>query len=299
MAVDRAQDREPVSLVRAADPAVGFPGLNVIGDRLIRGIRSEVEGLGLAGCKVTAAPVTLTSFAEWRELQPKAAGLVRLSLAPLKGAALALLPLPLIACLVDGFYGGTGEQGSDRQHFSGAETRFLARFADALSAVFKASWTDVHPVSGAILSVVTDWPDLSFVQDKDIVAIQTLGIAGSSLDACSIAIVYPVASLRAAKALSAATGADAALTIDASWTDRMAEAVLEARVPIRTIFARTELPLTRLLSLEPGDLIPICLPTRVPITVSGRLFAEATVGESNGRASIRIEKIEQGLRTND
>jgi flagellar motor switch protein FliM len=299
MAVETAHVEMPISLVRAADPAVGFPGLNVIGDRLVRGIRTEVEGLGLANCKVVAAPVTLTSFADWRELQPKAAGLVRLSLAPLKGAALALLPLPLITCLVDGFYGGTGERGSDRQHFSGAETRFLARFADALSAVFKASWTDVQQVSGAILSVVTDWPDLSFVQDKDMVAVQTLNIAGSSLDACSIVIAYPVASLRAAKALLAAPGADANLAVDTAWADRMADAVLEARVPIRTIFARTELSLMRLLSLEPGDLIPICLPTRVPITVSGRLFAEATVGESNGRASIRIEKIEQGLRTHD
>ena len=61
--------------------------------------------------------------------------------------------------------------------------------------------------------------------------------------------------------------------------------------------ASEELPLGRLLNLKAGDVIPICLPSHIPVTVAGRLFAQGTVGEANGRAAICIEKIEQGSLT--
>ena len=48
------------------------------------------------------------------------------------------------------------------------------------------------------------------------------------------------------------------------------------------------------LTLQPGDIIPVCLPNLVPVTVAGRVFARGSVGESNGRTAIKIERIEEG-----
>ena len=51
--------------------------------------------------------------------------------------------------------------------------------------------------------------------------------------------------------------------------------------------------------LAPGDFIPVCLPTRVPVTVAGRLLAHGTIGEANGRAAIKIDKLEHGAVFDD
>ena len=50
-----------------------------------------------------------------------------------------------------------------------------------------------------------------------------------------------------------------------------------------------------LLALRPGDVIPISLPQHIPLTVAGRLFAHGTLGEADGRAAIRISRIEPHL----
>ena len=70
------------------------------------------------------------------------------------------------------------------------------------------------------------------------------------------------------------------------------QSVSQVCLPVRSILARPELPLSRIMTLQPGDVIPLTMPRNVPLTVAGRLFAHGTIGESNGRAAIRIESIQ-------
>jgi flagellar motor switch protein FliM len=39
--------------------------------------------------------------------------------------------------------------------------------------------------------------------------------------------------------------------------------------------------------------IPVSLPAHVPLIVEGRRFAIGTIGEHDGRAALKIEKVEQ------
>lgn len=290
---------EPASLLRKRDDTVAFPGLAPIGERLARALRSTILDFGAPSATVSLAGSATESVATWRQAQESFGALCRYHLPPIKGSMIMSVPPTLIIRLVDLFYGGTGDIACDREEFTAAELRFLTRFGNQCTALLSAAWADVVTIAPVLAGVETDIKASRLGKDNDLLAVQvfkvTLDQGGPMLLNC----LYPVAALRPIEALGELPQSEGAAAIDPVWRQRLAEAVYEARLPVRSIFARPELPVGRLLTLKPGDIIPICLPNHIPVTVAGRLFARGTVGESGGRAAIKIEKIEQGSVINE
>jgi flagellar motor switch protein FliM len=81
---------------------------------------------------------------------------------------------------------------------------------------------------------------------------------------------------------------------DPAWSGALNKALKDVRLPVRSVLARPEISLVKLLSLEVGDIIPITMPRQVPVTVAGRKFALGSIGEANGNAAIMIDQIEKG-----
>jgi flagellar motor switch protein FliM len=284
-----------VSLVRKNEVTEDFFGLVSIGERMARGLRTAIASLSSTLPNVVAEPIVRLTFAEWRAKQVVNVGICRFKVNPLKGFMLIALPPQLVAQMVDTFYGGAGEIQTDRTSLSKAEIRFLERVGALLVEVIAGAWSDICPISPLLVNVETEVTQLSFVKDDEQIIVLPFAVSGAAFGSITIECIHPVASLRAIKALSSVPTGESARAVDSEWSDRLRDATMQVSFPLRTVFARTELPLTRLLSLQIGDLIPICLPSRIPVTVGGRVFAHASVGESNGRASIRIENLEQGL----
>jgi flagellar motor switch protein FliM len=284
----------PASLLRERDDAPGFPGLDRIGERFARALHNVIAGVGAERATVSIGATKLKSFGDWRGEQGAFGALCRYQLPPIKGAMLMAIPPALIVQMVDLFYGGTGDVSFARAEFTAAESRYAARFAEQCLPLLAAAWADIATLSPALAGVETDIANAKLGKNMDLVAVQPFAVKIGGGDAVTLACIYPVAALRPIAALSDAPQPDSATPTDPIWRDRLSDAVLEVRLPMRSIFARPELPLGQLLSLKAGDVIPVCLPSHIPITVAGRLFAQGTVGESSGRAAIKIEKIEQG-----
>ena len=100
--------------------------------------------------------------------------------------------------------------------------------------------------------------------------------------------------IAAAPAAAAIDPAPVTPAIDPAWTATLNSALKTVRLPVRSVLARPEISLVKLLSLEVGDIIPLTIPRNVPVTVAGRSFASGGIGESNGNAAIMIERIEEG-----
>jgi flagellar motor switch protein FliM len=278
------------SLLRVADDVPGFPGLERVSERLGRGLR-DVIGEQIT---IESQPAMLKTYEVWRAEQGSSGAICRYHLHPVKGAMLLVFPPVLIARMVDIFFGGTGEAGGQRTGLTSTELRFLSRIADQCLPILNAAWGDVMEINAQLLNIETDVTNTVFVKDSDLVIITPFALSGAGMTEAYISCVYPVAALRPINALSQLSHDVSDLAVDPVWRDKMADAVMQVSLPMRTIFARPELPLSQLLSLKPGDFIPVNLPARLPITVAGRLFAHGTVGEANGLMAIKIETIEQG-----
>ena len=122
--------------------------------------------------------------------------------------------------------------------------------------------------------------------------VQRFVLRGAPFEGRTITCAYPLAALRGIA--GAEPVADIPGAADPAWASALHKALREVRLPVRSVLARPEISLVKLLALEVGDIIPIGMPRHVPVTVAGRSFALGSIGEAHGNAAIMIEHIEKG-----
>jgi flagellar motor switch protein FliM len=292
-------EARPGSLIRPNDGAISFPGLERIGDKFTRGLRQIIADLGSNDAVLSNDQIKIKAYGAVRIDHAELGAYCLFKLDMIKGGALVILPPALVRQLVDIFYGGPGSAANSLSEFSAAELRFVGRIAQQFLPLFKVAWTDIVSITASVASIETDIDAAAFAKDHDLVAVQSFTIGSGSSAGATVKCVYTTLGIRGFPAMSKSATPEPAETDDPVWRDKLTDAVMHVHLPVRSIFARQELPLAKLLNLQSGDIIPVCLPRHLPMTVSGRIYAHGIVGESSGRAAIRIEKMEEGRNQDD
>jgi len=276
-------------------PAGRLAGLERIGERLARRVRSVVEPYARTKAQVIAEPVETLRFEAYRADLPAFTSLSLYRLRPLKGNVLLVIEPEFIASMVDAFYGGTGATRRTRGvEFTPTEERVLGRLADAVIEKLVEVWADIAPLSAALGSRETNTAYASPVRGDEAVVVQRLTIVTGQSRAHSLSIVYALASLRPYESqLSAKVHADSG-PADATWRAALANVVETVQLPVRSVLARPELSVAQVMALKPGDVIPITIDPKVPLIVANRRLAHGTIGEREGRAALMVEHVEQG-----
>jgi flagellar motor switch protein FliM len=270
---------QPMSLLRQPQNEESFPTMDRVGVQFARGLKDYLATLDYGEGGIAPLTSHVMPFGHWQAM--RGADMLFQFRLQKKLSVLIAVPLPMLLGLVDLFYGGSGAQSDARDALTAAELRFADRMAGQFAAMLAAAWTGARPVLGAVALSSEAKP---FCGTNEAVLVQ-------NFPSSNIACVYPLAALRA----EAGPGEETAQAKpDAEWSARVNAAALSIRLPVRTIFARPEISVAKLMALQPGDIIPLLLPQHVPITVSGRHFAQGNVGEASGRVAIKIENMQQG-----
>ena len=268
-----------MSLLRQPQNEESFPAMDRVGLQFARGLKDYLATLDFGDASMEPPTSHVMPFGHWQAM--RGADMQFQFRLQKKLSVLIAVPLQMLLGLVDLFYGGSGGQADARDALTAAELRFADRMAGQFAAMLAAAWTGARPVLGAVAMSSEAKP---FCSPNEAVMVQ-------NFPSGNIACVYPLAALRA----EAGPGKETAQAKpDAEWSARVNAAALSIRLPVRTIFARPEISVAKLIKLQPGDIIPLLLPQHVPITVSGRHFAQGNVGEASGRVAIKIENMQQG-----
>ena len=268
-----------MSLLRQPQNEESFPVMDRVGLQFARGLKDYLATLEFGDASLEAPTSHVMPFGHWQAM--RGADMQFQFRLQKKLSVLIAVPVPMLLGLVDLFYGGSGGQADARDALTAAELRFADRMAGQFAAMLAAAWVGTRPVLGGVALSSDTKP---FCTANDAVLVQ-------NFPSSNIACVYPLAALRAEAGQSDET---VQAKPDADWSARVNAAALSIRLPVRTIFARPEISVAKLMSLQPGDIIPLLLPQHVPITVSGRHFAQGNVGEASGRVAIKIENMQQG-----
>lgn len=274
-------------------PLAAVPALHRMSERAARKLREKIEPISRLKPRVTADPVAVRRFEAWKAEQPEFTSISLYRFRPLKGGLIVAIEPELIGRLVDAFYGGPGIHGERiLKEFTPTEERLLTRLSEALIETLTEVWAEVMPVKAQLSSRETSTVYAALVGDDEPVAVARFTIALGHGKPCLVDIVYPVAALRAIESQMSAKVHDDSGMSGAEWRDRMAAAVGEVRLQARSVLARPTISVSELLRLKPGDVIPISLPPVVPLLVAGRQIALGKIGEQDGRAALKIEKVE-------
>jgi flagellar motor switch protein FliM len=279
----------------AMRPMSALPALDRMSERLTRRLREAVFNLARRKPRIEAEPVRIERFEAWRSGRPEFTSLSLYRFRPLKGGLLIAVEPELVGRLVDAFYGGTGASSPQRtKEFTPTEERLLVRLTEHLVAILTDVWAEVVPIQLQLSARETNIAYATLVRGEEPVVITSFSVAfGADEIPSNIQIIYPCSSLRAVEAELSSKVHDEGGVAGAEWHARMAAALGNVRVDARSVLARPTLSMLELLRLAPGDVIPISRPALVPLLVGGRTIAVGTIGEHDGKAALKIEKIER------
>lgn len=274
---------------------VSLSGVDRLGERVARQIRSMLEPIVGLKPVVTTQPAETVNYDLWSAMAPNFCSLSTYKLHPLKGMVLVKLDAPLISAVVERFFGGTAlRPARERGEFTRSEERILARLSDGIIAALVNAWADLLPMEKALVAREHDPQTLIFAEASDQLLSQSFTIGLDKPDQWTIELMFPLIALRQLEPLLATSAPEELKHRDPLWQARLARQMGDIRLSGKTVLARPTLTLEELLNLRNGDVIPVNIARHVPLIVGNRVLAHGTIGEQNGRSAFMIENLNQG-----
>ncbi|MBL0924363.1 MAG: FliM/FliN family flagellar motor switch protein [Sphingomonadaceae bacterium] len=278
----------PVSLVRPNDEEDALAPLSAVAAALARDLPNFLP----ARAQVVAsfgAP-TLSRYSEWRSAQNLFGMVARFQTGTQQDELVLHIPGHFISQMVDIQYGGSGDI-LPRGAFTASETNFAEQLIARLQACLPTAIGLDRADPGFPAELQSDILGFGWPKTRDRIAVLSIFLQCPSIKATTLSLFLDIATavkIAGRLAVSPETSANP----DMMWQTKMQAAARLVKVSVHMVLASTRISAARLLSLASGDIIPLFLPEMTTFTVAGRDFAYGTIGEKNGRAALKIEKIE-------
>jgi flagellar motor switch protein FliM len=209
-------------------------------------------------------------------------------LKPLAGLAFMGVQPSLLVALLDAFFGGSGRPAADAQAaVSAAAQRVLTLLLKSFAADFTAAWTVVSPLELELAKLETNPRLVPFgaAQDSVIVVRFTceLGAKSGTLD-----WMLPDAQLAPLREALASDGGKPPARKQETWAPVLSAALHDAEIEIRAVLGQARISLRELVSLAPGDIIPIETPQEVSLLAGDVPLRRGRFGVSQGRNALKI-----------
>ena len=294
----------------AAHATLGATNLNPFGDlhtvqhlsaRLARSLRGVFEPLLRRECRSWAEPLVVQRLADYSAERPDGlTAWLPLAMGPagqpaagqtVTGQALAVFDGRFVMELLDLFFGGTGHAPSDLpREFTPAAEALIERLGAMVAAPLTTAWEPLARLDFRPGRVESNPALIADLDVDDAVVVTRFGIAAGTAKPVFVDLLYPVAALKPyAPSLTGKVHKTA--EPDPAWRTGLTRAVMDVRFGVRSVLAEPTVPLSLLLALKTGDVIPISVGGDVPVMVGGDRLGLGTVGTSNGRAAIKLNTI--------
>jgi flagellar motor switch protein FliM len=284
---------QAVPLARGRNEIADLAVLEPLAAKLARGIQAILDSRTTGEMHVKSGSANAARYPEWRIMQNPFGLLLRFGIASGNDELLMHIPGHLVGQIVDLHYGGDGNLPA-RAEFTAAELRLTERLASRFEKLFTETLAATGLAPWRFVEMQTDILYAHWPKSRDAIAVQSFTCEGSAIKPSVISLILAVETARAISRRSRGNATENP-PIDAVWTDRMRAAAMRIRLPARTILAHSDISFQRLLTLAPGDILPLLLPTQIPLTVAGHVFAHGSLGEANGRTALLIEKMEKEM----
>ena len=283
--------------------SLGVANLNPFGDlhtlqhlsaRLARNLRGVFEPVLRRSLRTWAEPLVVQRFADYSaERERTLTAWLPLVMGSAECRAFAVFDGGFVLETLDLFFGGVGERPKHMpSEFSPATEAMIGRLGTMLAGPLRTAWEPLariefvpgHPESSPAM--------LQGVDGDDAMIVTRFGLASGDAEPVFIDLVYPVAALKPfAPTLTGKVMGRAAP--EPKWRAGLTRAAMNVKFNVCSVLAEPVIPLSMLMELKVGDVIPVSFGADVPVMVGGDRFGTGTVGTSNGKAAIRITQIDR------
>jgi len=210
---------------------------------------------------------------------------------PLKGTALITMEARLVFILVDNFFGGDGRYHAkiEGREFTPTERRIIQMLLKLIFEDYKEAWSPVMDVSFEYLDSEVNPSMANIVSPTEVVVISSFHIeldggGGDFHVALPYSMLEPIREL-----LDAGVQSDKEDT-DMRWSKALRDEIMDVPVSLNTKFLEVDIPLSQIMDLQEGDIIPIEMPEHITVLIEDLPTYRAKLGRSRENIALKIEE---------
>lgn len=292
--IDSEQDSEPGGVrsydLTSQDRIVRgrMPTLEMINERFARYTRISMFNLLRRSADVSVGGVQVMKFGEYVHTLYVPTSLNLVKMKPLRGTALFILDARLVFKLVDNFFGGDGRHAKiEGREFTPTELRVVRMVLEQAFVDLKEAWQAVKDVQFEYVNSEVNPALANIVSPSEVVVVSTFHIeldggGGEMHVTMPYSMIEPLREV-----LDSGVQSDVD-EHDERWVKALREEIIAAKVPLSATVVRRELKLRDLLSMQPGDVIPVEMPEHMVLCANGVPTFRARLGSARGNLALQI-----------
>jgi flagellar motor switch protein FliM len=267
-----------------------MPTLEMVNERFARHMRISLFNMMRRTAEVSINGIQMIKFGEYIHtlFVPTSLNMVRFR--PLKGTGLITMEARLVFILVDNFFGGDGRYHAkiEGREFTPTERRIIQMLLKLIFEDYKEAWSPVMDVSFEYLDSEVNPSMANIVSPTEVVVISSFHIeldggGGDFHVALPYSMLEPIREL-----LDAGVQSDKEDT-DMRWSKALRDEIMDVSVNISTKFLEIDLPLSQVMELQAGDIIPIEMPEHIMVLIEDLPSFRAKLGRSRDNVALKIE----------
>lgn len=267
-----------------------MPTLEMVNERFARHMRISLFNMMRRTAEVSINGIQMIKFGEYIHtlFVPTSLNMVRFR--PLKGTALITMEARLVFILVDNFFGGDGRYHAkiEGREFTPTERRIIQMLLKLIFEDYKEAWSPVMDVSFEYLDSEVNPSMANIVSPTEVVVISSFHIeldggGGDFHIALPYSMLEPIREL-----LDAGVQSDKEDT-DMRWSKALRDEIMDVPVAINTKFIEVDIPLSQIMELQAGDIIPIEMPEHITVLIEDLPTFRAKLGRSRDNLALKIE----------
>ncbi|MCC8374163.1 MULTISPECIES: flagellar motor switch protein FliM [Photorhabdus] len=267
--------------------------LEIINERFARHFRMGLFNMLRRSPDITVGAIKIQPYHEFARNLAVPTNLNLVHLKPLRGTALFAFAPSLVYIAVDNLFGGDGRFPTkvEGREFTHTEQRVINRmlrmaldsYRDAWSAIFKIEVEYIRSEMQVKFTNITTSPN-------DIVVTTPFQVEIGALSG-EFNICIPFAMIEPLRERLTNPPLENARQEDSLWRESLVKQVQHSELELVANFVDIPLRLSKILQLQPGDILPIDKPERLIVHVDGVPVLTSQYGTLNGQYALRVEHL--------
>ena len=271
-----------------------MPILEIIYERFIRSFRVSLSNSLRKISTISIISTDLLKFGEFVNTLPIPSCMCIMRYNELRGPALLVFESKLAYAIIDSYFGGTDRPFTkiEGKEFTMIELSFMRKIMDMAINDLEEAWAPVHRIDAQYLRTEINPQFVGVVPPSDVIIATTLEVEFESASG-TIMIVVPYSTIEPIKQkLSSSFQTDNEMA-DSIWTQAMNEHIKNTKATVVVRLGETEMTLGDLLTLEPGDIIPLNQDAsgEVTVAVEGVDKMKCLMGTYKGSRAVQITQV--------
>jgi flagellar motor switch protein FliM len=232
------------------------------------------------------------TYDEYVRSSPNPSFLTLFTMEPMSGAGLLQMPLPIAMPAIDRLLGGPGDGKQPERALSAIETGLLKDLVQRALHEFDYAFESLGKIESKALHAESNPQFAQIIAPSEMVVVARFDVRIGAAPASEASLCIPLASLQ--PVLDTVTGqsffTDRKTYDPAQVARAMADRIAEAPVDVSVQFNEVVLTSDDILSLQPGDVLPLRHPVSAPLSVSasGSVCAHAVPGSKGSRLAFMV-----------